>query len=57
VTTCVVVDRFQCFRKTVIFLIVCVVVTSALKLEALYYCEMLVTLTIKHSLFRLITSG
>jgi hypothetical protein len=31
------------------------VVTSALKTEALYYCETLVTLTIKQSLFKLIS--
>jgi len=55
VTPCVVVDRYQCFRKTAIFLIFWVVVTSALKLEALYYCETLVKLTIKQSLFRPIT--
>ena len=51
-TPCVVEDRFQCFRKTAIFLIFWLVVTSALKIDALYYCE---TLTIKQSLFRFIT--
>jgi hypothetical protein len=47
-----VVDRYQCFRKTAIFLIFWVVVTSALKIKALYYWETLVKLIIKQSVFR-----